>query len=98
MNYKIVYDGKPLKPFEIPKAVHGRYSASQLLRIALLALKGVNLYESEARKCEFEDGRKDWMVSAFKYFRLKTLNGELRAENAKLKDQIRALTGLNKND
>jgi len=50
MNYKIVCDNKPLKTFETPKAVHGEYSARQLLSIAKTALDGVSLYTEKQRE------------------------------------------------
>jgi len=96
MNYKIVYNNRNLKPFQKPEPIHGEYSARQLLRIAQDALSGVQIWADKEYECEFKDGRKQWMVSAFKYFRLKKLNEGKDDRIQLLESQIEALTGINK--
>lgn len=47
---------------------------------------------NELKLCEFEDGRKKWMVAFPKYSRIKQQNLELKEENEKLKEVILKLS------
>lgn len=46
----------------------------------------------ERHLCEFEDGRKNWMVTYDKYFKVKNQNLELKKENENLKAAILKLS------
>lgn len=66
--------------------------AGDAVELAIALLARVARGKPDRVICQFEDGRKDWMVRHDKYSRVKAQNFELKQENARLRAIIEKFT------